>query len=301
MELIYCTELPQYLEQDPKKVMTLDIETTGFVPPQDEILSLAIIDGNENTLFYEKFKPEHTTVWPEAQAVNGISPEEVSNCLSIRDYANIINTTLAEASVVIGYNHYAFDLPFLAYSNITLPPETPVIDVMLDYAELNGEWDEKHQGYKWKKLTDCAEHYQYQYHAHDSLEDAKATLHCAKECARELQARSHEQEANIEFAKNLIGKFCESEYSGSADFSDYHHISLAYTTTEDESHCIQVEADLVECSMNYLVDNNLVHQTHYPNLQAMIEQKLSHLNFDDLIFPANNIIHQATTQGYIER
>ena len=53
--------------------------------------------------------------------------------------------------------------------------------------------------------------------------------------------------------------------------------------------------------MNYLVDNNLVHQIHYPNLQAMIEQKLSHLNFDDLIFPANNIIHQATTQGYIER
>lgn len=26
MELIYCTELPQYLEQDPKRVMTLDME-----------------------------------------------------------------------------------------------------------------------------------------------------------------------------------------------------------------------------------------------------------------------------------
>ena len=50
MELIYCTELPQYLEQDPKRVMTLDIETTGFVPPQDEILSLAIIDGNEYSI-----------------------------------------------------------------------------------------------------------------------------------------------------------------------------------------------------------------------------------------------------------
>lgn len=49
MELIYCTELPQYLEQDPKKVMTLDIETTGFVPPQDEILSLAIIETATKT------------------------------------------------------------------------------------------------------------------------------------------------------------------------------------------------------------------------------------------------------------
>lgn len=79
------------------------------------------------------------------------------------------------------------------------------------------------------------------------------------------------------------------------------NIPLAYTTTENESHCIQVEADLVECSMNYLVDNNLVHQAHYSNLQVMIDQELSCLDFDSLILPAKEIIHQAAAYGYMER
>lgn len=185
MELSHCKDLPRYLAQDPAKVMTLDIETTGFYPPQDEVLSLAIIDGNGRKLFYEKFKPEHNDAWPEAQAVNGISPEDVAKCQPLAAYTDKINSLLATASVIAGYNQVGFDVPFLGCFGIEVPEQTPMIDVMLDYAELNGEWDEKRQDWKWQKLTACAAHYEYQYQAHDSLEDVKATLYCACKCAEE--------------------------------------------------------------------------------------------------------------------
>lgn len=185
MELSHCKDLLRYFAQDPTRVMTLDIETTGFYPPQDEVLSLAIIDGNGQMLFYEKFKPEHNDTWPEAQAVNGISPEEVSQCRPLAVYTDKINSLLATASVIVGYNQIEFDVPFLGCFGIEVPKQTPMIDVMLDYAELNGEWDAKHQSWKWQKLTACAAHYEYQYHAHDSLEDVKATLFCARKCAED--------------------------------------------------------------------------------------------------------------------
>lgn len=185
MERISCADLMGYLEQDPEKVMALDIETTGFHAPEDEVLSLAIIDGTGKALFHGSFKPEHNTDWPQAQAVNGISPEDVAGCPPLAGRAQEINSTLARAAVIVGYNQIGFDLPFLAAFDIRPPKDALLADVMLDYAELNGEWDTKHQDWKWQKLTACAAHYEYQYQAHDSLEDARATLYCARRCAVE--------------------------------------------------------------------------------------------------------------------
>ena len=122
MERITCAELMGYLEKEPEKVMALDIETTGFYPPQDEVLSLAIIDGNGKNLFYEKFKPEHNTAWPEAQAVNGIAPGDVADGSIFTEETEYLNLLLAKAAVIVGYNHEGFDLPFLAQFGVC-PPE----------------------------------------------------------------------------------------------------------------------------------------------------------------------------------
>lgn len=35
-------------------------------------------------------------------------------------------------------------------------------------------------GEKWQKLTTAAKHFKFDFSAHDSLEDVKATLHCYK-------------------------------------------------------------------------------------------------------------------------
>ena len=185
MERITCADLMGYLEKEPEKVMVLDIETTGLHAPEDEVLSLTIIDGTGETLFYDSFKPEHNTAWPEAQAVNGISPDDVADGSIFTEETEYINLLLAKAAVIVGYNHEGFDLPFLAQFGVCPPEDVKLVDVMIDYAEIKGEWDKNHQDWKWQKLTACAAHYGYQYQAHDSLEDVKATLFCARKCAED--------------------------------------------------------------------------------------------------------------------
>lgn len=211
MERIACADLMGYLEQDPEKVLALDIETTGLHAPEDEVLSLAIIDGTGKALFHGRFKPEHNTAWPQAQAVNGISPEDVAACPPLAGRAQEINSTLARAAVIVGYNQIGFDLPFLAAFDIRPPKDVLLADVMLDYAELNGEWDETRQDWKWKKLAACAEHYGYRFHAHDSLEDARATLYCARRCAVE-QAQERAAYRLLESGKTIYIQACDGGY-----------------------------------------------------------------------------------------
>lgn len=65
----------------------LDTETTGLHPEEgDEILSLTIVDANGRLLFDERFKPKHKKEWPEAQAVNHISPDDVEHLTTIDAY-----------------------------------------------------------------------------------------------------------------------------------------------------------------------------------------------------------------------
>lgn len=51
---------------------------------------------------------------------------------------------------------------------------------MLIFAKIYGQWDDYHGNYKWQNLSKCARYYGYEFKAHDSLEDVKATLFCYK-------------------------------------------------------------------------------------------------------------------------
>lgn len=90
-------------------------------------------------------------------------------------------------------------------------------------------------------------------------------------------------QSQLDTAKGLITEFCEREYGSEVEFTDLRHIGLAYTTTEDEKHDLQVNADLVDYSISYLVDGVQVHQDKYESLSELIEQELSVLDFDSLI------------------
>lgn len=67
------------------------------------------------------------------------------------------------------------------------------------------------------------------------------------------------------------------------EFTDLQHIGLACTTTEDEKHILQVDANLVDYAICYLVDGVQVHQDKYETLSDLIDQDLSALDFDNLI------------------
>ena len=78
----------------------LDTETTGLHPEEgDEILSLTIVDANGRLLFDERFKPKYKKEWPEAQAVNHISPDDVEHLTTIDAYQ-----PLSMAAERLGYN-----------------------------------------------------------------------------------------------------------------------------------------------------------------------------------------------------
>ena len=123
----------------------------------------------------------------EAEAVNGISPASVRQAPPLRERKAEIDELLASAQALVGYNLCSFDLPFMEASGIC-SPDTAVCDVMLDYAFVNHEWDDGHGDWKWQKLTACAANYNYPYQAHNSLEDAKATLYCARKVAESMVA-----------------------------------------------------------------------------------------------------------------
>ncbi len=152
-----------------------DLETTGIKPGEDEILQVSIIDENFNTLMNEYVRPEHTTEWPEAEAVNHISPDMVKNCRTFKELAGAIQNIFLKCEELISYNG-TFDIKFLTANGVYVP-SVPHTDVMKEFAPIYGEKG-RYGSFKWQKLVKCAEYYGYTFPAHDSLEDVKATLYC---------------------------------------------------------------------------------------------------------------------------
>ena len=102
--------------------------------------------------------------------------------------------------------------------------------------------------------------------------------------ADEPESQDHAETDALEEAKRLIEDFCDVEYGrGGADFSDLEHIGIAYTTTEDERHEIQVEVNLLDFSVTQMLDDQLIEQRRYKTLREMIDNELSDLDFEDLI------------------
>ena len=91
-------------------------------------------------------------------------------------------------------------------------------------------------------------------------------------------------EHKIERAKSLLKAFCLAEYESDAvDFSDLSGIPIAYTTTEDEQHEIQVYVDLIGARIITMVDANQVDVEAYASIDEMISDVLPYLDFDDLV------------------
>lgn len=161
--------------------IVIDTETTGLHSNEgDELLQVSIIDGIGNTLYNSYIKPIIAERWDDAQRINNISPEMVKGAPSIIEEMPKINAILAAAKTIIGYNT-SFDLDFLEAWGGIVPDSAAIVDVMLDFAPIYGEWNENYGDYKWQKLVTCAEYYGYDWsntEAHNSLADCLATLYC---------------------------------------------------------------------------------------------------------------------------
>lgn len=167
--------------------VVIDFETTGLNYPDfdrvryDEILSVSIIDQDGNVLLNSLCKPQHRKSWTRAQEIHGISPAMVKNKPTFEELFPTIKEILCKSKLVIAYN-IDFEMNFLlgfdylfGFPSGSELRESVVWgpDPMLMYCAYKGIE-------KWQKLSTVAKHFKFDFNAHDSLEDVKATLHCYK-------------------------------------------------------------------------------------------------------------------------
>lgn len=73
----------------------------------------------------------------------------------------------------------------------------------------------------------------------------------------EQQAKRNARQAEIDYAEKTIADFCEREGLGEPDFSNLTHIDLAYSTTGDGEHEIQVYANFLRNeALQNVIDRN---------------------------------------------
>ena len=65
-----------------EKILVFDTETTGF-RSDDEVLTLAVVDGAGKTVVDGMYAPVSKKEWPDAEKVNRISPAMVADCAPI--------------------------------------------------------------------------------------------------------------------------------------------------------------------------------------------------------------------------
>ena len=93
------------------------------------------------------------------------------------------------------------------------------------------------------------------------------------------------EDSDLKTAKQLINDYCIEEFDTMADFSNLSDVGLAYSTTEDDEHEIQVSADLNTYCINYAVDGETVHSVSFDSLHELNDH-FANLYFDAMISDA---------------
>lgn len=169
----------------------LDTETTGL-SNIDEIVEIAIIDKEGNTLINQLIKPTKT-IPSEAINIHGITNDEVKKAPTFNTIWPKVRKILKEQQNIVVYNAN-FDMKMITQS-CQKHGTTPKLNrfnwecAMNWYAYFNGEWDDYWGNWRWQKLItatrwasfflDC-EHYG----THRALNDCRNTLLVLKALAQ---------------------------------------------------------------------------------------------------------------------
>lgn len=86
----------------------------------------------------------------------------------------------------------------------------------------------------------------------------------------------------LEKTKQLINEYCIEVFEQEADFSNLHHIDLAFGSTSDSEHTVEVSADLIGYRLIYQVDGEAAASIQCHDLDDL-NGLLANLDFDEMI------------------
>lgn len=112
----------------------------------------------------------------------------------------------------------------------------------------------------------------------------------------EQKAKRDARQAEIDYAEKTIADFCEREGLGKPDFSNLTHIDLAYSTTGDGEHEIQVYANFLRNEIVYLVDGSFVDSARFDSTRALAKEGIEDIEFSQFIDDA-----ESAYEAYQER
>ena len=155
-----------------------DTETTGF-DTHDEIIQIAVIDPNGDVLLDQLIKPEQPILNSQ---YHGITGDMVKDAPAFPAVYDRIKAALG-GKPVIAYN---FEYDSRMVNQVCRKHKLPEWGlegecVMEMYAQFNGEWNDFHGNYRWKKLREALaafglKHEDFGAKEHDAATDARATL-----------------------------------------------------------------------------------------------------------------------------
>ena len=99
------------------------------------------------------------------------------------------------------------------------------------------------------------------------------------------------QNEELEEAKQLINVYCLEVFDQEADFSDLSHVDLAFSSTSDSEHTVEIFADLVAFRLVYQVDGETVHEITCESLSEL-NGYLANLDFDEMVAYADDRYQQ---------
>jgi DNA polymerase-3 subunit epsilon len=102
---------PPIIVRDDSRLLVFDVETTGTDKRRDQVIELCMQFGLEGASRTWRFRPS-VPISPGAQAVHGISIEDLADCPTFAECAEEIAALFVEADVIVGYN-LSFDIDML--------------------------------------------------------------------------------------------------------------------------------------------------------------------------------------------
>lgn len=95
------------------RIIVFDCETTGIDFAKDQVIELCIQQGLQADAPSRTWRIRPTVpIAPAAQAVHGISMQDLADCPTFAAFADEIAAVFAEAEVIVGYN-ISFDIEML--------------------------------------------------------------------------------------------------------------------------------------------------------------------------------------------